>query len=320
MTVFRTVIKPPFPAPDMELGEGIVCIGSCFAQRIGQYFEDHFLPCLINPNGTLYHPIPIADLLNRLADPTSVYEPSACFELNNRWYSNYHQGQHSAGTESELLSILNDTLSHTRSALNDADVIIITLGTAWGYILNASGQCVANCHKRPATCFTRHLFEPEILYSALKSACECLKAHYSHLSIILTVSPVRHLRDNPFHNSVSKAHLLSVAYKLQEDHLVTYFPSYELMLDDLRDYRFYDPDMAHPSITAVSYIADVYTEWAYGEKGLAYVKQAEALRRRYAHKPIDTQSDAAQRFQKTTKKVATELKRTYPFACVEVDP
>ena len=230
-------------------------LGSCFSDAIGEQMEQRYLQVTRNPFGTLYNPLSIAQAMQMTAVPPLV-------EHDGLWHSMAHHGAFSRPTKEEAEKAVRGSIETMQRALEEATVIIVTFGTAWVYEWSAvsgqqsvvSGQLsavVGNCHKLQAECFTRRRLTTEEIIAAWQPIIE----RYSNKRWLFTVSPIRHVKDGLHENQLSKATLLQAVEMISNQYAaVSYFPSYEIMLDELRDYRFYADDLVHPSSLAVNYI------------------------------------------------------------------
>lgn len=229
----------------------ILMIGSCFSDEIGEQMAQRYLHVTCNPFGTLYNPLSIAQALQMTQVPELV-------EHEGLWHSMAHHGSFSRATKEETEQAVRDSIETMQKALQEATVVIVTFGTAWVYELVESRKkkverpyIVGNCHKLPENVFTRRRLTVEEIVAAWKPILE----KYSNKKWLFTVSPIRHIKDGLHENQISKATLL-----LAVDQLGDYFPSYEIMLDELRDYRFYADDLVHPSSMAVNYIWERFVD------------------------------------------------------------
>ena len=228
----------------------VLLVGSCFSDEIGAQMEQRYLHVTCNPFGTLYNPLSIAQALTMKDVPELV-------EHEGLWHSMAHHGSVSRPTKEEAEKAIRESIETMQQALQEATVVIVTFGTAWVYEmkegisgLGVSGL-VGNCHKLPESCFTRRRLSVEDIVAAWKP----ILAQYPEKHWLFTVSPIRHIKDGLHENQISKATLLQAVEQLGD-----YFPSYEIMLDELRDYRFYADDLVHPSSLAVNYIWERFVE------------------------------------------------------------
>lgn len=309
--IFRTEVQVTAPKLNLSLQSKVVTMGSCFAEVIGTRLQENKVQTLSNPFGTIFNPLSACLLLEVAAGKTYDFEQHLV-QHNAIWYAYDLHSSLSSPSKAELLQRIEAKLQETRQALQQADLLILTLGTAVGYRLNSTGELVANCHKLPAKHFNRMLLATDEITAAFDTMHARIKALNPNLSILLTVSPVRHLKETLEINSVSKATLRVACHQLQERHgNILYFPAYEMMLDDLRDYRFYKKDMIHPTETAEDYIWEKFTEAYFDAAFAAFLREWEKLRRALAHKAFHSASEAHQSFLKSTLKQLQQLQQTY---------
>ncbi|MCX6214902.1 GSCFA domain-containing protein [Spirosoma sp.] len=302
---FHTEFSPePLPfrlGPDSR----IVTIGSCFADVMGRRLIDNKLEVLNNPFGTIFNPIAIAKLLT-MALRGATPDDNGYVERDGVWF---HYDFHSslwANTQDELRTKLTDALSTTAEAIRQADFLFLTLGSAIVYRHLETGEVVANCHKMPGTLFEKYLYHIDHLRDDLTRLLKTLHKANPRLKVVLTVSPVRHTRDTMPLNSVSKSTLRVLSHELTIwNSWVTYFPAYELMMDDLRDYRFYEPDMIHPNAQAHDYIFEKFAQSAFDTELRAFVTQWAQISRSLAHRPL--YSDNSPAHQQFLVKLLAEL-------------
>ncbi len=302
----RTEIERiPLPRP-IDRGEGIMLLGSCFTDHIGQWLADAWLPVQSNPYGVLFNPASIANTLLRLSNQAS-YSPEL-HELNGRYYSFDHHGKWSGEDPEILKQQLIDLEAETRHFLSSARHLIITLGTSWIY--EREGQIVANCHKFPASDFTRRrltINEIVELWSQVIESLSLMQQITPHF--IFTVSPIRHVKDTLHGNQLSKATLLLAIDELQRRYpdIVQYLPVYELFMDDLRDYRFYADDLVHPSSMAIEAVKELFTECAMTPSLRQYMHDAAPIVRALQHRPSDPDSPQYKAFLAETLKKKDQL-------------
>ena len=220
----------------------ILMLGSCFSDEIGEQMRQRYLHVTCNPFGTLYNPLSIAQAL-------TMNEMPALVEHEGLWHSMAHHGSFSRADKNEAEQAIRTSIETMQQALKEATVVIVTFGTAWVY--EKDGEIVGNCHKLPESCFTRRRLSVEEIVETWKP----ILAQYPDKHWLFTVSPIRHIRDGLHENQLSKATLLQAVEQLGD-----YYPSYEIMLDELRDYRFYADDLVHPSSLAVNYIWERFVD------------------------------------------------------------
>jgi hypothetical protein len=260
---FRTEINIEKGTP-LYYPNGILCIGSCFAEHVGKKFQEGKFPCIVNPFGILYNPVSISQGLEMLLG-NSLFEENELFSHNDLWHSWMHHGQFSNEDKSKALEGMNRELEEARTFLASAKMLVITLGSANVYVKKDTGKIVANCHKVPGKEFIRRRLDITEIEEVLAEAFKAAQAKYPGLTVVLTVSPVRHIRDGLEDNQRSKASLLLATEGIVKSGLAEYFPSYEIMMDELRGYRFYKADMIHPSDVAVDYIWQKFRDAHFGD-------------------------------------------------------
>ena len=259
MTNLFTEVKIPKSQTVINYNSRLMFVGSCFADNIGSMFSDNKFRCVINPLGTLYNPLSIKILFDILTSDRKITEKDFFFYRN--LYSSYlMHGDFSDCDLNNAVSKANKSIETARNFLKNTKIVFITLGTAFVYYLNQSGLPVANCHKQPSELFTRKMLTVEQATKALQQICSSIASINPDVRIVLTVSPIRHIADGAIENTLSKSTLLLSADNVAKFlGFVEYFPSYEIMIDELRDYRFYESNLTHPSTTAREIIFDKIT-------------------------------------------------------------
>ncbi|MEO1626667.1 MAG: GSCFA domain-containing protein [Bacteroidota bacterium] len=313
MSPFRTSLPTPSYPFDIGHQTPLLAIGSCFAQHMGQRLQDLQFNLQLNPLGILYNPVSIAKAIHHLLTP-STFEESELFLHQGLWHSWDHHGQFSHSNPQQSLHHINARLQEAHAQLGQGQVLLLTLGTAQAFELRQSGQVVANCHKLPAPHFRRYRLTVNQIVSVLAKAFKSLAQQCPKLQVVLTVSPIRHIRDGLIESQRSKASLILAAGELCEqfDYL-HYFPAYEWMLDDLRDYRFYANDMIHPSETAIDYIWQHFQEafWSPQSRELAQkIRKVELASR---HRPLHPDSQAHRQFIQKSLDNIKQLEEKYSF-------
>jgi GSCFA family len=283
---FSTEIPVERSNHSIHVKDELVLMGSCFAQEIGEWFQTQRFRMVLNPNGIIFHPSVLARILKRALNQ-AFYSNAEWTQHNGLFHSFDHHGSCSKARADELTRVANRKLTETHDALLNADTLIITWGSAWGYRWNATGEWVANCHKIPQHGFTKELVEASSIESEWTEVLQLLRQHNPKVNVIFSVSPVRYWRDGAHGNQLSKAHLLIAASRIsQASAFAHYFPSYEILLDELRDYRFYAHDMLHPSKVAVDYIIEKFQDMFFAEGARNYVRQMEPLLKFIGHRPL----------------------------------
>jgi hypothetical protein len=291
---FRTALKNTKTPKTIDYTSKIALLGSCFSNNIAKKLDYHKFDILTNPHGIVFSPKAIEKSLFDIANKT-VYTTHNLVQENEIWHSMHHHATYSGLQKEEVLETINNSILAANTFLKQADHVIITLGTAWVYHYIPQDELVANCHKIPQNNFIKRLLHIEEITVSLENSIRLLKRLNPEISIIFTLSPVRHLKDGFIENSQSKAHLLSAIHQvIKKGH--SYFPSYEIILDDLRDYRFYKEDMLHPNTVAIDYIWDKFKDTWIDEKALIISNKVAEIQRDLAHKPFNPTSEAHQKF------------------------
>ncbi len=291
---FRTPIAiKPF-TERVDYSSRILTLGSCFAAEIGARLRDSKFSVEVNPTGVLFNPASICATLQRFAQKRFI-STKELHEGAEGWFHYDFHSSLSALDAEECAQGINHAIERGHDALVGADWVVLTLGTAWIYSLAQSGEVVANCHKQPHSTFVRRRKSVAEIVSQLSEAIETL---LPHKKIILTLSPVRHLGDGLSENSLSKATLRVAIEEVvaQFPQRVWYFPAYEILVDDLRDYRFYGDDMTHPSPMAVDYVWQNFCEAAISEVALKMMARVERIVQAKCHRPINPTSEAHKKF------------------------
>lgn len=296
MMKFRTELAPEAAPLQLNYGAGVVALGSCFAARIGERLAGARLPTCINPLGIVYNPLSACRLLRiALGDapwPAATYAPHL-----EAWHSFDLHSQCNAPDRETFQRGVEQGFAQLRQALARAEVLILTFGTALVYRRHDSGEVVNNCHRYPAAFFTRDLLTLPDTLEAMYELVRRLRAQYPQLQLLLTVSPVRHVREGLPLNSVSKATLRLLCHQLASSlPEVHYYPAYELMVDDLRDYRFYGADLIHPNDVAEQYIWEHFCATHLSPAARAVLTRWEQVQRDLAHRPRQPGSQAHRRF------------------------
>ncbi len=278
----------------------VLTMGSCFADSIGSRLAAHKVDALVNPFGTVFQPLALGRLL-RAAAGEDVDWQQHLVEARGRWQSYDLHGSIGADSPVELLQIIQELVRRTGEFLRSADVVLLTLGTAWAYRLRETGELVNNCHKQPADLFVRELLTPDEIINGLAETHAFLRRLNPEIRFVLTVSPVRHLKDTLPLNSVSKS-VLRVATHFVSDLLpgVAYFPAYELLVDDLRDYRFYAADMLHPSAVAEEYVWDKFARTYFDAEFGRFRKDWAAVQQSLGHRPLHAGAPEHRHFLENT--------------------
>lgn len=275
----------------------ILMLGSCFVENIGTRLTDHAFQVDLNPFGTLYNPASVAMALRRLLQPVP-FERSDLFQAGGLFHSYAHHSRFSSPTEAGCLQQINGRLQHSSKWLREATRLVVTFGTAYAYRLKSTGAIVANCHKQPDRLFERERLSVDAIVADWRALLTELKAACPQLKVLFTVSPIRHWKDGAHGNQLSKATLLLAIDQLCRIFTdeTAYFPAYELLLDELRDYRFYADDLLHPSDLAIEYIWQRFAEQAFSPDTRKLAEDCQSVMRALAHKPFQPDSEAHRQF------------------------
>lgn len=300
MTQFRTQVPVNKYEFSLDYNSEVFSIGSCFAENISKKLDYFKLKNKANPFGILFHPLAIEKVLEKAVKEIPFTEDDIFFH-NELWHCFDVHSEFSSTDKNQLLEQLNQTLSETKKALEKSTHIIITLGTSWVYRYNQTGEIVANCHKVPQKEFTKELLSVEQIIKTLQS----IVSLFSDKKIIFTISPVRHIKDGFFENNVSKSNLFVAINNINDN--VNYFPSYEIVMDELRDYRFFSEDMLHPNQIAIDYIWERFSENYLSENAVEISKEIDSIQKALHHKPFNPNTEAHKKFISATQKRIEKL-------------
>ena len=282
---FRTALCPPQYPFHIGYEDPVMLVGSCFSDHIGQFFARSGFPTCSNPFGTLFNPVSIAQDIGFLLDPAS-FDESWYLPFNGRWVSLAHYSKFSHADKDVFLQRIHQQMSDASEFLRSAHYLFVTWGTAYVYRHHDRNRIVANCHKMPASCFGKERLSINHIIDVYQPLFERLRQYNNELRIVLTVSPVRHLGDGFHENTLSKSVLHLAAEQLVDNDTVFYFPAYEILQDDLRDYRFYAADLCHPSPSAVAYIEELLSQSFFTAATESLRKQKEKEFKASQHRPI----------------------------------
>jgi len=295
----------------IDYNSKVILLGSCFSDNIGKKLRYHKFQSVLNPFGILFHPKAIESVIKN-AITKKEYTEEDVFFFNERWQSFTTHSKLSASSKEEALNQLNQASALINTALKSSTHIIITLGTSWVYRFLASGKIVANCHKVPQHKFKKELLPITEINKSLSSIISLIRKVNPNINFIFTISPVRHLRDGFIENQQSKSHLISALHQIIKNQKnIFYFPSYEIMMDELRDYRFYKEDMIHPNQIAINYIWEKFYENWLSDEAIDLKKQVIKIQRGLEHKPFNTDSNEYREFLSSLQKKIKALKKKY---------
>jgi hypothetical protein len=289
-------------------------IGSCFVENIGEKLIARRFPFLQNPFGIVYNPVSMAAQLDILMGEKRFVE-SDLVELNGLFHSWLHHGFYSESSVDATLEKINTAIDEARLFLKTTNQLFLTFGSATVFQLKSSSEIVANCHKAPSHYFDRRRLSVAEIVATFTPILEKLPTQVIDLQVIITISPIRHLRDGLIENNLSKATLRLAADELaQKFPNVSYFPAYELIMDDLRDYRFFEPDMMHPTAQAIDYVWDFFSDTYFSEDTKTVVREVEKINAMQAHRPKKgADTEGSLKFQNSLALKINELEKRFPF-------
>ena len=311
--LFRIPVNIQKNILQIKYDDQIMLFGSCFSENIGNKLDYYKFNVTINPFGILYNPKSIFRNINALLNNTEPKEADL-FKYNYLWQSwNYH-GSFSAKNKSEVINVMQREFTNASEQIQNLKVLVITFGTSWVYKYLDSNYIVANCHKVPAEKFERYRLSTKEIIKDYEEIINKLKTINSDLNIIFTVSPIRHLKDGAAQNQLSKSSLLLAIDSLTRSFdNCNYFPSYEIMMDELRDYRFYKTDMIHPSDQAIDYIWDKFRLSFISNSSYDIMNQVKKIKDAVRHKPLNSNSEKHKMFRKNFLKLSRILASQNPF-------
>ncbi len=313
MSEFRTKIDLPKSENSITYNNKLFLIGSCFTQNVGNKLKVLKFPVIVNPFGVLYNPVSIANSLEFLIVNKKFNKEDLNF-FNHKWFSFYHHTSFSHADEGICLKQINDEMINSSEFLKNTDFLFITFGTARVYEYKKTKQIVSNCHKIPANEFDHKLLSTNQIVEIYERLIKRLTEINKNIKIVFTVSPIRHWKDGATGNLISKSILIvSIHQLLEKFKNISYFPAYEIMMDDLRDYRFYEADMIHLNDVAVEYIWKIFSDTYMPDTTLQTIKDLEKLLEAIRHKPIDRESTQFKIFVNKNIEKIINLQKKYPF-------
>ena len=314
---FRTKIEITAFKEKIEYNNLIFFIGSCFSSNIGNECSRNGLTTLINPFGTTYNPLSIIKILYSI-DKGENLESEDLRKVGDKWCSMMHNSDFDSNTKEELISATEKSIKNAKRFLENTSHVFITLGTAWVYEERTTGRCVNNCHKIADKEFIRRKLSVEEIvnnFSELIESTQILKDK----KLVFTVSPIRHIKDSLIGNSVSKATLITAVNELCEKYpnQISYFPAYEIMMDDLRDYRFYNDDLVHISPLAVDYIFSHFKTTFFTSKTLDFGSRMVKISQAMEHKVLNKDGEEYLKFKKVMLNKLVSIKNEFILANLE---
>ncbi len=304
----QTIVDiPTFPF-NISYKDKLTFIGSCFADNIGTKFKTAKFNTLINPFGVLYNPASVLMCLNVIVSNT--FDEEKMITHNDIWHSLLHHGSFSKTSKNEALQNIKNSLNVAHAFIKNTDYLFLTFGTA--HVFEYEGEIVANCHKLPAKTFTRRRLSVDEIVEKLSAGMAALKEINPDIKIILSLSPVRYPKDGMHTNSLSKATLLLAIEQLCEMESCFYFPAYEIVLDELRDYRFFAEDMTHPNTTAINYVWEKIEQAFLSNSTIQLKQQINKIVTASLHRPFNTDPAAHHHFLTAMHKKASNLQQQHP--------
>lgn len=317
--IFRTEVSLPKVSAQLSYRRNALMIGSCFTENIGNYLNQHLFPVVTNPCGILYNPASIGECTDFLLSRKKINE-SDLFRANGLWNHFSFHSRFSHPDRETALSVMNESVTAASRNLETASHLFITFGTSWVYRDKENGKIVGNCHKLPAERFTRERLSVEAMTAQWTGLLYNLFECFPDLTVVFTVSPIRHLKDGSYENQVSKSalflliDLLKSAFKSGK---LVYFPSFDLVMDELRDYRFYDSDMVHLNDTAIAYILERFNEVFLDNESKEILAALVKINKSLSHKPFQAESLTYFEFLSKLEREILKLAGTYPFVNFE---
>lgn len=313
MKLFTTVDIPVYSFRLNHM-DPILMMGSCFTENIGKNLERYLFPVTINPFGVTYNPLSVRKGLHGLVYKQQ-YLKKDLDQHNDLWHSFDHYTGFSSPDPDLTLDHINREFSSAKQVLLKAGFLILSWGTAWVYRHKATGEVVSNCHKIPASKFTRTRLSTEEVVESYGSFLTGLFEANENLKVILTVSPVRHWKDGAHGNQLSKSVLLLACDRLVAlfPRQISYFPSYEILMDELRDYRFYADDLLHPGENAIAYLWEKFHDALFHEDSRQIIRELDPLLKMKDHRPFNPESEGYRNLMDQLEERSLELKSRYPY-------
>ena len=310
---FTTKIPIAKSDAPIDYSSRIVSLGSCFAENMGEKFDFFKFQNTTNPFGIIFNPVSIEKIIYRAINLNYFTEDDLFFH-NELWHCYEVHSDLSNDNKEDFLLNLNQILKETNQKLTSATHIIITYGTSWVYKLKSTGTIVANCHKVPQNQFDKEILSVEEIEKSIQNTLDLIQKVNPNCNVIFTISPVRHLKDGFVENQRSKAHLTTALHtSISQLPTSMYFPSFEIQMDELRDYRFYAQDMLHPNAIAIDYIWERFCESTIAEEANPIMQEVASIQKGMAHRPFHPQSISHTKFLQNLSEKAAQLKAQFPF-------
>ena len=308
---FRTEIKCPAASKQLDHHSSLVLLGSCFSEHMEDKFHYFKFDTFANPFGILFNPIAIETAVRSCIEKVH-YSKEDLLKHGEVWMSLDHHSRFDHRDQNQVLDNINNHIELGYQTLGNASHVVITLGTSWVYKWKENNLVVGNCHKIPQKSFSKELLSSEEIVQSLRHIIDLIRSINKNVSFIFTVSPVRHLKDGFIENTLSKSLLHKAIHDVRKETDADYFPAYEIMMDDLRDYRFYKNDLVHPNEMAVDYIWELFKESWISESSRKIMNEIEDIQKSLAHRAFDASSEAHMKFLKKTEQKIELLKQKFP--------
>ena len=311
---FRTEI--PIQKSDFQIDyhSKLLLLGSCFAENIGEKFQYYKFQNTVNPFGIIFNSVSLEKLIKRVVEK-NYFTENDIFYHNDLWHCYEVHSELSNPNKETLLDDLNAIIKSTNQQITNLTHCFITLGTSWVYRNNTSNEIVANCHKVPQKEFTKELLSSQDIEKSLQNIVALIHTINPKVKFVFTVSPVRHIKDGFFENNVSKGNLFSAIRNILSHRAESrcYFPSYEIVIDELRDYRFFEKDMLHPNQQAIDYIWEKFSSCYFSAETVTLIKEVEKIQKGLAHRPFNPNSEVHKKFVKNLEESIRLLQDKLPF-------
>ena len=310
---FTTKIPIPKSNSPIDYSSQIVAMGSCFAENMGEKFNFYKFQNTTNPFGIIFNPVSIEKILER-AIHLNYFTETDLFFHNELWHCYEVHSDLSHPNKETMLSNLNRLLTEMNSKLAAATHLFITYGTSWVYQLKSTGVVVANCHKVAQDQFEKVILSVTEIENAIQNSIDLIQKINPKCQLVFTVSPVRHIKDGFVENQRSKANLISALHtSISQQPTSSYFPSYEIVMDELRDYRFYAQDLLHPNAVAIDYIWECFCKSNITEAAQQVMQEVESIQKGMAHRPFHPDSTSHSKFLQKLKEKSAQLRAKFPF-------
>lgn len=312
-------ITIPVSAYKIDYSTPMIFVGSCFSSHIGDRFRQLKMPAMVNPFGTVYNPISIGKTLHNIL-LCKEYGTADIYKVSDRYVSLDHYTLFSDELPDRLLALINSGVVEAHKMLQRSNYLFVTFGTAMIYRLKESGYVVSNCHKLPESQFERERLSVEAIVEFWQELLCELHNLLPHLRVIFTVSPIRHWKDGAHNNQISKSTLLLAIDTLMEQFdFIDYFPAYEIVIDELRDYRFYAPDLFHLSTQAVDYIWERFSQTFFTSEVVALQREYEKLSKAINHRVVGGSPSEIEKFKHSTLALIDKLEKKEPTISLSVE-